>query len=61
MIARHFEQLHGKSEREQRLEEKRIRRLAKLTANEVKKKWRYVEGVSFIGSLFSISAWRGPS
>jgi len=48
MIARHFEQLHGKSEREQRLEEKRIRKLAKLTANEVKKKWRYVEGVSFI-------------
>ncbi|KAG0226019.1 swr1 complex component, partial [Mortierella sp. GBA43] len=45
MIARHFEQLHGKSEREQRLEEKRIRRLAKLTANEVKKKWRYVEGI----------------
>ncbi|KAK3808435.1 MAG: SNF2 family N-terminal domain-containing protein [Benniella sp.] len=45
MIARHFEQLHGKSEREQRLEEKRIRKLAKLTANEVKKKWRYVEGI----------------
>ncbi|KAG0258634.1 swr1 complex component [Mortierella polycephala] len=45
MITRHFEQLHGKSEREQRLEEKRIRKLAKLTSNEVKKKWRYVEGV----------------
>ncbi|KAF9935712.1 swr1 complex component [Modicella reniformis] len=45
MIARHFEQLHGKSEREQRLEEKRMRKLAKLTANEVKKKWRYVEGI----------------
>ncbi|KAF9192500.1 swr1 complex component [Haplosporangium sp. Z 11] len=45
MITRHFELLHGKSEREQRLEEKRIRKLAKLTSNEVKKKWRYVEGV----------------
>ncbi|KAF9109602.1 swr1 complex component [Mortierella sp. AM989] len=45
MISRHFEQLHGKSEREQRLEEKRIRKVAKLTANEVKKKWRYVEGI----------------
>ncbi|KAG0203319.1 swr1 complex component [Mortierella sp. GBA30] len=45
MIARHFELLHGKSERDQRLEEKRIRKLAKLTSNEVKKKWRYVEGV----------------
>ncbi|KAI8600228.1 SNF2 family N-terminal domain-containing protein [Dissophora ornata] len=45
MITRHFEQLHGKSEREQRLEEKRIRKLAKLTAGEVKKKWRYVEGI----------------
>ncbi|KAF8980679.1 swr1 complex component [Entomortierella lignicola] len=45
MITRHFEQLNGKSEREQRLEEKRIRKVAKLTANEVKKKWRYVEGV----------------
>ncbi|KAG0364326.1 swr1 complex component [Gamsiella multidivaricata] len=45
LITRHFEQLHGKSEREQRLEEKRLRKLAKLTANEVKKKWRYVEGV----------------
>lgn len=47
MITRHFEQLHGKSEREQRLEEKRMRKVAKLTSNEVKKKWRYVEGVSF--------------
>ncbi|KAF9358765.1 swr1 complex component [Mortierella sp. AD094] len=45
MITRHFEQLNGKSEREQRLEEKRIRKVAKLTANEVKKKWRYVEGI----------------
>ncbi|KAG0329373.1 swr1 complex component [Dissophora globulifera] len=45
MINRHFEQLHGKSEREQRLEEKRIRKLAKLTAGEVKKKWHYVEGI----------------
>ncbi|KAF9277249.1 swr1 complex component [Mortierella alpina] len=45
MIARHFELLHGKSEREQRVEEKRIRKLAKLTSNEVKKKWRYVEGI----------------
>ncbi|KAG0053677.1 swr1 complex component [Gryganskiella cystojenkinii] len=45
MITRHFEQLHGKSEREQRLEEKRIQKLAKLTSNEVKKKWRYVEGI----------------
>ncbi|KAG0217577.1 swr1 complex component [Mortierella sp. NVP41] len=45
MITRHFEQLHGKSEREQRLEEKRIRKVAKLTSNEVKKKWRYVEGI----------------
>lgn len=47
MITRHFEQLHGKSEREQRLEEKRMRKVAKLTSNEVKKKWRYVEGVGF--------------
>ncbi|KAF9175600.1 swr1 complex component [Mortierella sp. AD010] len=45
MITRHFEQLNGKSEREQKLEEKRIRKVAKLTANEVKKKWRYVEGI----------------
>ncbi|KAG0380704.1 swr1 complex component [Mortierella sp. AD032] len=45
MITRHFEQLHGKSEREQRLEEKRMRKVAKLTSNEVKKKWRYVEGI----------------
>ncbi|KAF9561554.1 swr1 complex component [Mortierella alpina] len=45
MIARHFELLHGKSEREQRVEEKRIKKLAKLTSNEVKKKWRYVEGI----------------
>ncbi|ORZ16655.1 SNF2 family N-terminal domain-domain-containing protein [Lobosporangium transversale] len=45
MITRHFEQLHGKSERDQRLEEKRLRKLAKLTAGEVKKKWRYVEGI----------------
>lgn len=46
MILRHFEILNGKSEREQREEEKRIKKLAKLTSNEVKKKWRYVEGVS---------------
>ncbi|KAF9306071.1 swr1 complex component [Mortierella antarctica] len=45
MILRHFEILHGKSEREQREEEKRIKKLAKLTSNEVKKKWRYVEGI----------------
>ncbi|KAF9581077.1 swr1 complex component, partial [Lunasporangiospora selenospora] len=45
MITKHFELLHGKSEREQRLEEKRVRRLAKVTSNEVKKKWRYVDGI----------------
>ncbi|KAF9924257.1 swr1 complex component [Linnemannia zychae] len=45
MITRHFEQLHGRSEREQRMEEKRMRKVAKLTSNEVKKKWRYVEGI----------------
>ncbi|KAG0335970.1 swr1 complex component [Podila humilis] len=45
MILRHFEQLHGKSERVQREEDKRIKKLAKLTANEVRKKWRYVEGI----------------
>jgi len=46
MITRHFAELHGMSEREQREEEKRIKKVAKLTSNEVKKKWRYVEGVS---------------
>ncbi|KAF9435923.1 swr1 complex component [Entomortierella beljakovae] len=45
MITKHFEQLNGKSERDQRLEEKRIKKVAKLTANEVKKKWRFVEGI----------------
>lgn len=57
MVARHFEQLHGKSEREQRLEEKRLRKLAKLTAGEVKKKWRYVEGVSFVNVDRTMLIW----
>jgi hypothetical protein len=48
MITKHFELLHGKSEREQKLEEKRIKKLAKLTSNEVRKKWRFVEGVIFL-------------
>ena len=46
MILQHFRKLEGTDEKEIKAEEKRIRRLAKQTAQEVRKKWKLAEKVS---------------
>ncbi|KAK9454418.1 SNF2 family N-terminal domain-containing protein [Dipodascopsis uninucleata] len=45
MVQVHFKRLSGADEKERKLEEKRIRQLAKRTAMEVKRKWRLAEKV----------------
>jgi helicase SWR1 len=45
MITQHFKKLEGTDEKEIKAEEKRIRRLAKQTAQEVRKKWKLAERV----------------
>jgi len=45
MISQHFKKLEGTDEKEIKAEEKRIRRLAKWTAQEVRKKWKLAERV----------------
>jgi HSA len=45
MITQHFKKLEGTDEKEIKAEEKRIRRLAKSTAQEVRKKWKLAERV----------------
>ena len=45
MVAQHFKKLEGTDEKEIKAEEKRIRRLAKSTAQEVRKKWKLAERV----------------
>lgn len=45
MISNYWERLKGQDERTRKEEEKRIRRLAKWTAMEVRKKWRMVETI----------------
>ncbi|KAK9246214.1 SNF2 family N-terminal domain-containing protein [Lipomyces tetrasporus] len=45
MVQLHFKRLSGADEKERRLEEKRLRQLAKRTAMEVKRKWRLAEKV----------------
>lgn len=45
MIQQHFKKLEGTDEKEMKAEEKRIRRLAKTTAQEVRKKWKLAEKV----------------
>ncbi|ODV91242.1 hypothetical protein CANCADRAFT_121715 [Tortispora caseinolytica NRRL Y-17796] len=45
MIQNHFKRIQGAEERQRKLEEKRILKLAKWTAQEVKKKWRLAEKV----------------
>jgi helicase SWR1 len=46
MITQHFKRLEGTDEKELKAEEKRIRRLAKWTAQEVRKKWKLADKVS---------------
>ena len=46
MVAQHFKKLDGTDEKEIKAEERRIRRLAKQTAQEVRKKWKLAERVS---------------
>jgi HSA len=48
MISQHFKKLEGTDEKEIKAEEKRIRRLAKVTAQEVRKKWKLAERVCSI-------------
>ena len=45
MVTQHFKKLEGTDEKEIKAEEKRIRRLAKQTAQEVRKKWKLAERV----------------
>ena len=45
MITQHFKKLDGTDEKEIKAEEKRIRRLAKQTGQEVRKKWKLAEKV----------------
>jgi helicase SWR1 len=45
MVQAHFKRLEGTDEKELKAEEKRIRRLAKQTAQEVRKKWKLAERV----------------
>jgi helicase SWR1 len=45
MILQHFKKLEGTDEKEIKAEEKRIRKLAKQTAQEVRKKWKLAEKV----------------
>jgi HSA len=45
MVAQHFKKLDGTDEKEIKAEERRIRRLAKHTAQEVRKKWKLAERV----------------
>ncbi|KAK9472162.1 SNF2 family N-terminal domain-containing protein [Dipodascopsis tothii] len=45
MIQVHFKRLSGADEKERKLQEKRLRQLAKRTAHEVKRKWRLAEKV----------------
>jgi helicase SWR1 len=45
MITQHFKRLEGTDEKEIKAEEKRIRRLAKHTAQEVRKKWKLADKV----------------
>ena len=45
MVQAHFKRLEGTDEKELKAEEKRIRRLAKQTAQEVRKKWKLAEKV----------------
>jgi helicase SWR1 len=45
MVQAHFKRLEGTDEKELKAEEKRIRRLAKWTAQEVRKKWKLAEKV----------------
>jgi helicase SWR1 len=47
MITQHFKKLEGTDEKEIKAEERRIRRLAKQTAQEVRKKWKLAERVRF--------------
>jgi HSA domain len=49
MILQHFKKLEGTDEKEIKAEEKRIRRLAKQTAQEVRKKWKLADKVSSRG------------
>ena len=48
MITQHFKKLEGTDEKEIKAEEKRIRRLAKQIAQEVRKKWKLAERVCSI-------------
>jgi helicase SWR1 len=48
MVAQHFKKLEGTDEKEIKAEEKRIRRLAKQTAQEVRKKWKLAERVTYL-------------
>lgn len=48
MITQHFKKLEGTDEKEIKAEEKRIRRLAKQTAQDVRKKWKLAERVHTI-------------
>lgn len=52
MVMQHFRKLEGVDEKEIKAEEKRIRRLAKWTGNEVRKKWRLAEKVTFTLSFW---------
>jgi len=45
MVQAHFKRLEGTDEKELKAEEKRIRRLAKVTGQEVRKKWKLAEKV----------------
>ena len=55
MIAQHFKKLDGTDEKEIRAEERRIRRLAKQTAQEVRKKWKLAERVIDLLDSFLMS------
>jgi helicase SWR1 len=47
MVSQHFKKLDGTDEKEIKAEERRIRRLAKQTAQEVRKKWKLAEKVYY--------------
>lgn len=51
MIQLHFKRLSGADEKERKLQEKRIRQIAKRTAQEVKRKWRLAEKVCLKSSI----------
>jgi helicase SWR1 len=54
MITQHFKKLEGTDEKEIKAEGKRIRRLAKQTAQEVRKKWKLAEKVFMIPDFLTI-------